>query len=266
MICDRLLTRATSGVVLMLVLTACQTTAESTAGAAVGQPSEPMIAEQATFLEAARGAEKSRNYDQAAALYGRLFERRPTDPDILAAFIRNMRYSGRAQEVVNYTATKTPHMLDDANVKFEYAKALLASGREGEALTALQESHAQTPDKWQVHSAIGITLDTMERYGEAQAAYARALRLSPRNAVVMNNQAMSLASAGRLAEAISVLERAAGLNRTNVNIRQNLALLYAIDGNMERARALAAMDLGIEELETNLSFYRRFESVGGGAR
>jgi len=55
------------------------------------------------------------------------------------------------------------------------------------------------------------------------------------------------------------LEKAAGINRTNMHVRQNLALLYAINGDVDRARALASMDLGLSDLETNLSFYRRFE-------
>jgi len=244
----------------LAVLAACQTTG-TTAPETQAQGGGPMDGTQLTLYESARDAEAKRNYEQAAAVYGRLFERRHDDPIVLAAFIRNMRYSDRAVEITGYVENKTQHLLGDVNVKFEFAKALLAAGRKQESLSQLVEVEALMPGNWQVYSAKGITLDALERYAEAQQAYAQALAVSPKNAVVMNNKAMSLATWGRLAEAIKTLEAAAGINRTHPHIRQNLALLYAIDGNMDRAHALAAMDLDVSDLETNLSFYRRFEGA-----
>jgi len=117
------------------------------------------------------------------------------------------------------------------------------------------------PDNWKVHSALGIAYDAQGKFDKAISAYMTALGHSPENAVVLNNLAMSQAISGRLQAAISTLETAANYNRSNIQVRQNLALLYAINGEVEKARALAAMDLESGDLETNLSFYRRFGGI-----
>jgi len=206
-------------------------------------------------------AENAHNYELAINSFGNLYERRPDDAKVFAAFLRNMRYGGRAADAVRYADQRARHLLDDAVVKFEYAKAQVAAGRKDDALNTLRAVVVLMPDNWQVHSALGIAFDATGQFDNAIAAYKMALKLSPENAVVMNNLAMSQAMAGQLQAAIGTLEVAAAINRTNTHIRQNLALLYAANGEHEKARALAAMDLDSGDLETNLSFYRRF---GGG--
>jgi len=241
----------------LVTVVGCTSVGDNGAGGQSDQAQMDSV--QKTLHEAGREAEISNNYEVAAGIYGRLYDRRPDDPAILRAFIRNMRYSGRSRDIVDYVQSKIPHALDDVQVRFEYAKALLAAGRKTDALAALIQVQAQMPDDWRVLSALGITYDALGRYGEAIATYTSALKLSPDNVVVMNNMAMSQAMSGKLAAAISTLERAAGINRKNTHVRQNLALLYAINGDVERARALASMDLDVSDVETNLSFYRRFE-------
>jgi len=251
-------------VVLVATLSACQ----STGGRGINlnsygeNTSAKMNMAQKTLLGAGREAESINNYNVAANAYGRLFERRHNDVSVLTAFIRNMRYSGRAMEITNYVEKNTQSLIDDPHVKFEYAKALLAAGRKRDALVSLQEVAVVMEKNWQVYSAIGIANDSMGQFPQAIKAYAHALSLSPDNVVVMNNLAMSQAMSGQLAMAISTLEKAAGLNRKNTHIRQNLALLYAVNGEVDKAQTLAAMDLNREDLETNLSFYRRFGAKG----
>ena len=239
---------------LVFVLGACQTTG---AAKPKDQPLDPV---QQTLLQSAREAELTNKYELAANAYARLMEHRKEDPVILASLLRNLRYSGYADQGLKYLNNQSALvLLNDPEVRFEKGKALLASGQVVEALDEMAALRNQNPNDWRIHSAIGIANDAMERFAEALDSYQAALRLSPNNEVVMNNMAMSLAMVGRLRDGIDTLERAAVLNRSNTQIRQNLALLYAINGNMDRAKALAAMDLDKGELETNLSFYRRFE-------
>lgn len=242
---------------IFVTLSACQTTTSSVLDTQA--QNAPMDVVQQALFESAREAEKTNNYEQAAAVYGRLYDHRQNDPKVLAAFIRNMRYSGHALDITRFIEDGPQHMLDNSHVKFEFAKALLAAGRKDAALQKLSEVAREMPNNWQVYSATGITLDALEQYSQALQAYGRALQLSPNNAVVLNNMAMSLAMSGKLAQATKTLERAAGIDRKHPHIRQNLALLYAIDGKLDRARALSAMDLDLGDVDTNLSFYRRFE-------
>jgi len=254
------LMRGTCVGAVLLTLGACQMASLGGQGPTVDGQAE-IDKTQKTLWSAARDAEDSNQYDVAANAYGRLYERRPQDAEVLAAFIRNMRYSGNGAAVTTFVDDKAQHLLGDSHVKFEYAKALLASGRKDQALVALHDVSAVMGDDWEVHSAIGVANDALGRFSQAIVAYDTALRLSPNNEVVMNNMAMSLAMSGQLDTAIATLERAADINRNNPHIRQNLALLYAVNGEVERARVLSAMDLDTADMETNLSFYRRFEGA-----
>lgn len=247
---------------LLLGVGACQTTPETVAGgpqSQSGAQTQPMNKGQYTLMRAGQDAELNHKYDVAANAYGRLFEKRTNDPTVLANFIRTMRYSDRAVEVVGYVESKTQHLMFDVDVKFEYGKALLAAGQHSKALAVLQEVKGQMMGDWQVDSAIGIAYDALGQFSNAIPAYTKALQMSPNNVVVMNNMAMSQAMAGHLNRAIETLENAANIKRSNVHVRQNLALLYAVKGDVDKARTLAAMDLSKADMETNLSFYRRFE-------
>lgn len=226
-------------------------------------PQAPEASGDRTLWASGMDAENSHNYEAAINAFGNLFERRPNDAQVLTALLRNMRYGGRGGDAVNFVERRAKPLLSDPQVNFEYAKAQLDSGRKTEAIDTLRAVAAQMPENWQVHNAIGIAFDSVSRFDDAIAAYRAALHLSPNSAVVMNNLAISQAMAGRLQAAIETLEAAAAINRTNTHIRQNLALLYAANGESEKARALAAMDLNAGDLETNLSFYRRF---GGGEK
>jgi len=248
---------------VLIAVGACTTTgAGKTTGSNALQAQQPeMTGAQQTLFRAGEEAENEHKYDVAANAYGRLFERRNNDPKILTAFIRTMRYSNRSREIIDYVDSKTQHLFGDPNVKFEYAKALIAAGHKTEATSVLREVSQLLPGNWQVVSAMGIAFDSMGAFPQAIASYKEALRLSPNNVVVMNNMAMSQAMMGQLSLAISTLEGAATINRSNTHVRQNLALLYAVRGDVDKARALAAMDLNAGDLETNLSFYRRFEGA-----
>lgn len=215
------------------------------------------------LLSSGMEAENAHNYDLAINAFGTLYERQPGDAKVLTALLRNMRYAGRAADAVAYVGQRAGQMLEDPQVHFEYAKAQLDAGQKMDALNSLRKVSAEMPDNWQVHNAMGIAFDSVGQFDNSIAAYRTALAYAPNSSVVMNNLAISQAMAGKLAEAIKTLEAAAAINRTNTHVRQNLALLYAANGETEKARALAAMDLSSGDLETNMSFYRRF---GGGAQ
>lgn len=244
-----------------LMLGACVSTGQGV-GATNSGGAEFESAERALLVSGV-DAENAHNYENAISAFGNLYERRPGDAMVLTALLRNLRYGGRAADAVNYVEQKAKDLLTNPLVNFEYAKAQLDAGRKMEALNTLRAVAAQMPENWQVHNAIGIAYDSVDQFDDAIVAYQLALKYSPNSAIVMNNLAISQAMAGRLQAAIQTLEDAAAINRTNTHIRQNLALLYAANGESDKARALAAMDLNAGDLETNLSFYRRFG--GGGA-
>lgn len=247
---------------LAVMLGACSSAGQGTGGGVFASDGNAQSTDMDTATRAlwtsSLEAEKGHNYELAISALANLAERQPENIQVLTALLRNLRYGGRAVDAVSYVDQRAAHLLSDPGVKFEYAKAQLDAGRKVDALNSLREVAVLMAGNWKVHSALGIAFDSSGQFDNAIAAYQTALRLSPDNAVVMNNLAISQAMAGRLQAAIKTLEAAAAINRTNTHVRQNLALLYAANGESEKARALAAMDLGSSDLETNLSFYRRF--------
>lgn len=250
-----------------VVLAACQQAGQSTdgprtdgasGGVFAGAEGDDMAGLDTSLWKSGREAEQKNQFGQAVGAYLNLYNRHPDNPRVVAALARNLRYDGRADNAVQFLEDNAAGVLDDPQVRFEYAKAQLADGRKAAALKTLDGLSEPLADDWRYHSARGIAHDALGEYSRAIDAYRRALALSPDNPVVLNNLAMSQAMSGRLQDAVTTLEKAAGLNRSNPHIRQNLALLYAVSGDEEQARALAAMDLSASDLENNLTFYRRF--------
>lgn len=246
----------------LLALSACQTTAPTPSLQVSGDDTQTreMDGAQLTLLRTAQQAQAAHNHEAAANAYGRLFRLRSTDANVLMNFIRSMRYSGRAGEIIRYLEDNPSRLMEVPTVQFEYAKALIASGEYAKATLELQKSKQAMPNDWRVHSAMGIAHAALEQQKQALSSFHRALSLSPKNVSVLNNLAMAHASAGELEAAIDHLVRAARIDRRHAQVRQNLALLYAIRGDGDEARLLAAMDLDAEDLESNLSFYNRFQT------
>ena len=247
---------------LGLVLAGCA----SSGGAGAGSSKEDAGAIEQAMLKAAHEAQQRNNFDAAAGYYSRLLRLKPDDVEVAVLLGRNLRYSGNAKQAADVLSGLSKNNPDNTAIKLEHAKALIALGDFGSALSLLNEitiSNGAGGNNWQAFSALGITYDSLGNYKMAEKSFSAALEISPNNPVIMNNMAMSLAQSGRIKEAISTLEKAAVLNRNSPHIRQNLALLYGISGDREKAKTLASMDLDPKEVETNASFYRRFE---GGSR
>lgn len=251
--------RATGLAAMLAGVAACQTIATPSPADTVAESGQGALnGVDQSLWTSARDAERANRYDQAVGALGNLYQRHASDPRVVAALVRNLRYNGQAETAVELVERDAVDLLSDPDLKFEYAKALLAAGRGQQAQQTFRDLTQVMADNWRLYSAIGISHDALGQYPDAISAYQTALRLSPNNSVVMNNLAMSQAMSGQLQAAIGTLEAAAGFNRTNPHIRQNLALLYAVNGEEDKAKALAAMDLSTRDLETNLSFYRRF--------
>lgn len=205
---------------------------------------------------AAAAAEGAGDYKGAVQHWRTLYQRNPRDKGVALALARVLRYSGMAQQgadVMQAQLTLTP---GDAELLAELGKAYLAADRIALALKALDEARAAQPSRWDVHSAMGVALDTLGRPAEAEAAYRRALELAPDNPAVMNNLGLSQALAGRLDDALATLTRAADHPRAGAQIRQNLALVLALKGDGAGAEKLARRDLPPDLARTNADILR----------
>lgn len=240
----------------VLLLGGCASTGSDSSGRS---PDEPKLAVlESTLIRTGAEAERTHNFEAAVGYYARLLQLRPDDPAVAVMLARNLRYWGHAAKAIDLLNDEIKKHPDHAAMTLELGKAYLAAGRHQDAISTLEKASQIDPGNWQVYSALGIVHDSTGDFVSAQIEFEQGLVISPGNATILNNLAMSHAQAGRIDQAIKTLEQAATLERNNMQIRQNLALLYGIRGNSDKARALAAMDLEPKEVETNLSFYRRF--------
>ncbi len=245
-----------SAISLVLVLGACASGVSSTSANAPTEPDKAGLV--STLVRTGAEAERTHNFEAAVGYYARLLQLQPDNPEVVEKLARNLRYLGRADKAADLLVDQLKKYPDHAHLTLELGKAYLAAGRTSEAQATLHEAGRIAPGNWQVHSALGIAYDSEGDFVNAQIEFQKGLVLSPGNSSILNNLAMSQAQAGHMDKAVKTLEQAANIDRDNMQIRQNLALLYGIQGKSDKARALAAMDLEPKDVETNLSFYRRF--------
>lgn len=205
---------------------------------------------------AAMTAEANNDWKGAAQHWRTLYQRAPDDQTITLSLARALRYSGQAQQAADVMQVELARHGRDARMVAELGKAYLAADRNGLALKNLEEARTLAPDDWELHSALGVALDSQARYGEARDSYARALALAPDHPLVLNNFALSQALDGRLDEAITTLSHANEQPQAGMQIRQNLALLLALKGDAGAAERLAAKDLPAEMVRSNAGVYR----------
>lgn len=211
---------------------------------ASGQPGEPQVAAVEPALRAAAiQAEASRDYKGAAQHWGTLFQRNRKNPEIGLALARSLRYAGQPLQSADIMQDLLDANPKDADMLAELGKDYLAADRLNLAMSTLERARAAAPDRWDVHSATGVALDSAGRFDEAAQAYAKALELSPDNPRVLNNLGLSQAQAGKLDAAIATMNLAAEHPKAGTQIRQNLALLLALKGDPAKAEKLLRQDL-----------------------
>ncbi|MBC7908505.1 MAG: tetratricopeptide repeat protein [Rhodospirillaceae bacterium] len=241
-----------------LLLTGCAAVTMETAG-------EDVIARavEPSLRAAAANAEANNDWKGAAQHWGTLHQRHPEDTAISLSLARSWRYGGQPQQAADLMQDTLSRTGRDVPVLIELGKDYLAAERLGLALKILEEARAKAPDIWDIHSAMGVALDSLGRYPEAQGAYERALELAPDNPVVLNNLGLSQAQSGQLSIAIDTLQRANEHPGAGPQLRQNLALLLALKGDAPAAERMAAKDLPPDMVRTNAGIYR---TLAGAAR
>lgn len=205
---------------------------------------------------AALGAEAGRDYRGAIQHFSTLYQRRPDDTGLAIGLARNLRYSGQGQVAADLMQGHLARKGRDVEALLELGKDYLAADRAGLSIKALDEARQMAPGHWEIHSTLGVALDSQGRAAEAQAAYARALEITPDNAAVLNNLGLSQALSGQLDAGLDTLTRAADLPAATAQVRQNLALLLALKGEGAEAERLARRDLSPEQAKVNADMLR----------
>ena len=149
-----------------------------------------------------------------------------------------------------YNATRDPKYADAAvragqsalqlapeqpSVRFAYARGLVDSGRNADAVNELQRTLALQPNNDEAHRQLGRALAALGRLDEGLAEWRRSIALRPNNWQPYAEMGRALLQAARYDEARESAERLIALQPDNVVGYQQLGAVYQTTGDTERA-------------------------------
>ena len=111
------------------------------------------------------------------------------------------------------------------------------TGRNADALAAMQKAAELAPDDAEAHSNLGVTLKDLGRLNEAEAILRRALRIKPDFAEAHNNLGIALKDMGRLDEAEAGYRRALQIKPDYAEAHNNLGIVLQEMGRLDEAEA-----------------------------
>jgi Flp pilus assembly protein TadD len=188
---------------------------------------------------------------------GKRYERNPGDKTASIEYARALRALtryGEAVAVIQTAAIKAPK---DFDVLGEYGKALADSGQLTQAKDVL--SHAYTPDapRWDVMSVQGTVADRLGDHATAMQFYQDALKIAPGEPSVLTNMGLSLALAKKLPEAEDALKQAVASPKADARMRGDLALVLALQGKFSDAETVGRTDLSADAARANVEAIRQ---------
>lgn len=189
---------------------------------------------QPASREMRNNVETQDNFAQAA-FWSQEYQLNPADLEAaikLSAAVRKMGNPGKAVEIAQTSRAMYPR---DPYLTAEYAAALIAAERGGEAMEALDGGLRIAPGYARLWSLKGAALDQQENYDLARKHYSRALQITPQDPNVMSNLGLSYALAGDAATAETWMRRAAQQPGAGANIQQNLNLIMQLQGKSASA-------------------------------
>jgi Flp pilus assembly protein TadD len=180
----------------------------------------------------------------------------PEDIEAAERFSQVLRKAGRPERGVEVARTALERNPGHRELTRDYALALLASGRSGEALRPLMWLTQSDPQDWRARSSLGVALDEQGRYEEARQIYKEALALKADDPGILTNLGVSYLVSGDAQTAEKLLRQASALPTAPPEARQNLALAVGLQGRFEEAEQLQKVDLPPALVANNMSYLR----------
>ena len=188
---------------------------------------------------------------------GRKYDANPGEKSIsiqYAAALRALTRYGQAAAVMQTAAVKAPQ---DMQVLGAYGKALADAGQSAQADDVLSRSYTAERPNWSSMSARGSIADQMGDHAKAQEFYRDALKIAPGEPSVLSNLGLSYALAKQLAPAEQALREAAGSPRADGRVRDNLALVLSLEGKFAEAEEVSRRDRTAQAAAANVASIRQ---------
>jgi Flp pilus assembly protein TadD/SAM-dependent methyltransferase len=209
-------------------------------------------------LEQALQHHRAGRFEDAQALYRRILESEPNQPDALHWLGVMELQRGNCQqaaELIGRALEKKPEYAEAHN---NLGLALQALQRLPEAERAFRRALQFAPTDALVHLNLGFALKWQGRLAEAVTVFEQACALSPDNAEALNEWGMVLRALGRLPQAIAVFERAVAAQPDMIQSRRNLADGLRAAGRLDAAvqayRQLLSLRADLPQVLLDLGF------------
>lgn len=202
-----------------LVLTGCQSTGTTGAGAA------PATEQSAAPAQHSLGTLESQ------------YKKNPDDVNVAIRYARALRENDRLSRASIIIAPFAKNSRKPSSAaKAEYAAIQAALGNYTEADDFATKAIALDSGAYQAYHIQGIALDAKGDHAGAEKAYRKALDLWQGDSTpVMNNLGLNLASQGFLDEASEILRKALETSPDRVEIERNLRIVDALRESGGRA-------------------------------
>lgn len=192
----------------------------------------------------------------AAELLEKAVRLRPANPFSANYLGEACRSLGNAPAALAMFGRAVELMPDYLEAQLNLAMALAQAGRPADSEARYREILSRRPDSFQAHSSLGALLQNLGRHPEAEASYRASLALAPAFTEAQNNLGNLLRALGRLEEAESCYRGALVNGPLLAEVHSNLGAVLADLGRLAEAepcyRQALALNPGFAGVYDNL--------------
>ncbi|MCP1844387.1 Flp pilus assembly protein TadD [Bradyrhizobium sp. USDA 4524] len=239
----RRLAGTVSAAILLIGLSACQTSGPSDITGSLGDTAEATPAP----------ADPRRDI----ATYHERVRANPKDTDAALKYARALRATGQRAQAVAVMEQAVLAQPSNKALLAGYGRALADNGNFQQAFDVLGRAHTPEDPDWRILSAQGAVLDQLDRHDEARQYYASALKIVPDDPSVLSNIGLSYLLSKDLPKAEETLRRARERAPGDMRVRTNLAVVVGLQGRQSEAETIMKADLPAEQGSANVAALKR---------
>jgi Flp pilus assembly protein TadD len=198
---------------------------------------------------------------KATEYWGKQSEKNPRDPQAAINYVRNLKALGAKDQALSAVQQAHANNPGHKGVASEYGRLALEMDQVTVAEKLLAMADDPVAPDWKVISARGTVLAKQGRYREAIPQFERANTLSPNQPTVLNNLALAHAMNGQADKAEPMLRQAAADSSADPKVTQNLSLVLGLQGKHDDAKSvIVRTSAPVEEVADDARLVR--EMVG----
>lgn len=232
-----------SAAILLIGLSACQTSGPSDITGSLGDTAEATPAPADPRRDIATYQERVRS--------------NPKDVDAALKYARALRATGQRAQAVAVMEQAVLAQPSNKALLAGYGRALADNGNFQQAFDVLGRAHSPEDPDWRILSAQGAVLDQLDRHDEARQYYASALKIVPDDPSVLSNLGLSYLLSKDLPKAEETLRRAQAHAPGDMRVRTNLAVVVGLQGRQSEAETIMKADLPPEQGSANVAALKR---------